>query len=109
MTSTTSTAEQINQLLPWTSRLWKQLNQAEQSASSALFIGKNGLGKSQLALRHTMQLLSDPDVFLGGNHPDLHVIIPEEETTSIAEKVSIEEGSSKEPVPTHTTWCRKCR
>lgn len=100
MTIHNSTLEQINRHLPWTDRLWKQLNPVNQKEQhvlgSALFFGKNGLGKSQLVLRYAMQVLDNNDVFLSGNHPDVHVLMPENEAveTGIAERINKEEGGS---------------
>ena len=94
MVSAIPTSKQINVHLPWTNRIWKQLNQSEEAINSALFFGKTGLGKSQLVLKYALQILKNDDVFLGGNHPDLHVIIPEDEAVHILEKTK--ESSEKE-------------
>ncbi len=99
MINSTSTVDQIDLHLPWTDRLWKQLNQSESPVSSALFVGKTGLGKSQFSLRYAMQILKNNDVFLGGNHPDLHVLIPEDEATHIIENTKSKEGVHSESTP----------
>ncbi len=87
-------ALKYNVSLPWTERLWKQLSQAEQPANSVLFFGKNGLGKTNTALRYASELLAAENVFHSANHPDLHVIMAESEAETYAETVNLEENKA---------------
>ena len=84
----------IKDQLPWTDRIWKQLNDNNRTISSALFFGKNGLGKSRLALRYAMEILNNDEIFLAGNHPDLHVLLPENKAEHIADLIETEEGNN---------------
>jgi len=80
----------LNTSLPWTERIWKQLSQAESPATSSLFFGKQGLGKAQTALRYIVDLLSENDVFLAANHPDVHVIMPANEVQELVDVNTLE-------------------
>jgi len=88
------TRDQINTSFPWTERLWKQLEQSPDLLNSGLFFGKKGLGKSHVAVRYALKLLENEDVLLSGNHPDLHVIIPEEEAEVLNDQSSEESNTS---------------
>jgi DNA polymerase-3 subunit delta' len=82
----------ISESFPWNDRTWKNLtsnnptqNSTERHVDSALFLGKTGLGKTHLAVQFAMNLLKDDDVFLSANHPDLHVLMPEDEALEALE------------------------
>ena len=87
----TSTAD-FDSLFPWTERIWKQLNQTSQPAHSVLFFGRNGLGKTHVALQYAKNILAADEVFLSANHPDFHVLLPADETQAILEKNDLKEG-----------------
>lgn len=97
MNSHSTIEANINVNLPWTERIWKQLANSLESPdhnlNSALFFGKTGLGKTHLALRYAMKALNQDDVFLAANHPDLHVLLPENEAEKVSEILSSEKGN----------------
>ncbi|MGH1428388.1 MAG: hypothetical protein ACRBEE_10660 [Arenicella sp.] len=87
-----SLLDSLSTNFPWTERIWKNLESQTQTLNSALFFGKPGLGKSHTALKYTMQLLQNNEVFLSGNHPDVHVLLPEEEAIELLKNEDLEEG-----------------
>lgn len=69
---------------PWNQHLWQQLtDEPERSAHALLFNGPEGLGKLALGFSLAHFVISETagqseNLFNGGSHPDLHVLMPEE-------------------------------
>ena len=71
--------EYISESLLWNERIWKQLQTGDNFISSALLFGKKGLGKAHVSIQLARKILGYDDVFFAANHPDLHVLMPEDE------------------------------
>lgn len=81
-------SQTLNETLSWNERIWKQLTSNEKHLNSALFFGKRGLGKTHLAIQYAIKFMDDMgnnDVFVGANHPDMHVLMPEDEALGLIE------------------------
>jgi DNA polymerase-3 subunit delta' len=76
---------------PWNQQTWQNItNEPERSNHALLFTGNQGLGKQSLAFALAHFVLCDThsqseSLFNAGSHPDLHVIMAENQVVELAE------------------------
>jgi len=70
---------------PWNQEIWNNLTlEPERTNHALLFCGETGLGKRDLALALAHFVMTElhsqsENLFQAGSHPDLHVLMPEDQ------------------------------